>query len=181
MKKRIILACAAGLLVQQANAEITIFLQEVGTDIKATVSGDMNLDALGAYFGDYGAYNAIIPSIGAIASPGTVNTYYISAPQWTAYGPGSSFINWDTHTGDSFACWTDPALGLPQGYASGDPLNATLTMFNQSFASVGISEGTFVTTLTNGGVTDYLTVTTVPVPGTLALMGLGFVGLRRRR
>jgi uncharacterized protein (TIGR03382 family) len=181
MKKRIILACAAGLMVQQANAGITIFLEEVGSDIKATVSGDMNLAALGAYFGDFNAYNAIIPATGAIASTGTVNTYALDVSTWTPYGPGTSFINWDTHTGDSFACWTDPALGLPMGYASGDALNATLTMFNQSFASVGIDPGTYVTTLTNAGISDTLTVTTVPVPGTIAVMGLGLVGLRRRR
>ena len=72
-------------------------------------------------------------------------------------------------------------LRLPSGYASGAPLASTATWNNQTFASLGVTPGTYVWTWGSGEHADSFTLQIGPTNGvpetgsTIALM-LGAVG-----
>ncbi|MFT5205661.1 MAG: MYXO-CTERM domain-containing protein [Phycisphaerales bacterium] len=180
------MALACAITVAPANAAIVINLNEVGGNIEMDFSGTMDLDALHGMFGTFAAYNGLISNLGVLATSGSVDAYNIdpSYSQWTAYGTDGSFFSWSSTTGDAFALYSNPALGLYAGYQSGDYTSGTATLLGQSLASAGMITGTYVTSLTGvSGATDSVIVNvgTVPAPGALALLGLAGLATRRRR
>lgn len=184
MKKSMLVAAAAGLATASvASADIIFNILEIGGNVELTMSGSFNLAATDGYISDSGAYNGYSAALGAIATgSGTTNYYDMPQATWTPFGTGG-FGNWDSSSGDTVALFSNPVLGVPAGYVSGDPLSATATKLSSSFAALGFTPGTYVTTLTNGNVSDSVIVNVgIPAPGTAALLGLaGFAGIRRRR
>ena len=93
---------------------------------------------------------------------------------WTPFGT-SLFETWDTTSGSSVSLYSNPVIGLPDGYTSGDSLAGSATTFGATFASLGFTPGSYVTVVTNA-VTDTVTVNigavaiAVPEPGTLGLL-----------
>jgi hypothetical protein len=83
-----------------------------------------------------------------------------------------------------------PFLLVPQGYASGAALSDSMTFNNATFASLGVTPGTYVWTWGTGGNQNFtLQIGSVGVPGvpdggsTVSLLGcalLGLVALRRK-
>lgn len=176
-------AVAAVGFGQYANAGIDVFIFEAGGNVETTFSGTFDLDATGGLHGNFNGYNGFLPDIGAYATGGNVDTYFIDALEWTRYGPGG-FGNWDVFTGDAFVLFTDPVLGLPGGYVSGDFISGTTTKFGATLASLGMDIGNYTTLITGAsGVSDYVTIhVAIPAPGALALLGVaGLLGRRRRR
>ena len=77
----------------------------------------------------------------------------------------------------------DPVLFVPEGYDSGTLLDESISTYaGQSFASLGITPGTYVWTLPEDTVTLNV-VATVPIPAAAWLFGsaLGFLGWLRRK
>jgi hypothetical protein len=78
-------------------------------------------------------------------------------------------------------------LGVPQGYVSGNPLSDTATWDSTTFASLGVTPGTYVWswgTGANQNFTLQIGPAAAPEPGTLTLLGAAlasFAFLRRRR
>ena len=114
--------------------------------------------------------------------------FYAVDSDWAPFGAeiadGGGF--WDSMSGDNVALFNSSDLGLPGSCDSFTPLSGSAIAFGESFASAGLTVGSYVTTLTNGGVSDTVAVNVVPETGTAILMGLGLLGLlglaaRRRR
>ena len=74
-------------------------------------------------------------------------------------------------------------MALLSSYVSGSALTGSLTLTGQSFASLGIATGTYVSSWNNGGISDGLTMTINPsqsVPETgsaLCMLGLSVAGM----
>jgi hypothetical protein len=76
-------------------------------------------------------------------------------------------------------------LNLPNGYVSGSPLSATSTYTSQTFASLGLTPGTYTWTWGSGPTADSFTVQIGAVPeptsSLLVCLSLVFAALQRRR
>jgi hypothetical protein len=69
-------------------------------------------------------------------------------------------------------------LFVPSGYVSDTPLSDTATYTDASFASLGVSRGTFEWTWGTGANQNFtLVIEEAPEPSTWAMMLLGFAGL----
>ena len=183
---------ALGLLVgiPVAQAAVLITISESGANVVATGGGTINLAALTAasngntfpqVIGD-GAFVAV----GANNSNFTLYDVTIIGP--TSFGTiALSFAG--NGTGDFFGVWGNASsIFVPQGYVSNAALTGTAQWNNHSFATLGLTPGTYVYTWGSGATADSLTVqitaATIPEPGTLTLVALGGVcafAHRRRR
>ncbi|MFG0244167.1 MAG: PEP-CTERM sorting domain-containing protein [Phycisphaerales bacterium JB054] len=185
MNKAIIGVVAASFAAAgTANAQIVIDIIDSGGNVEATLSGSIDLAATQGYIADSTGYDGFLDSLGAISFTGNnTNFYGIDVGTWTPFGSTGNFFNWDSSYGNGFAMFSDPVLGVPAGYQSGDALSGGGTMFGTSIAALGMDEGSWVTTLTGpSGVVDTVTVNIgIPAPGTAALLGLGGLAATRRR
>ena len=172
MNKAIIGIAAASLAAASAaNAQIVFNIFESGGNVELTMSGDFDLAATQGYISDSTAYNGYSPNLGAIATgSGNTNYYGMTQSTWTPFGSGG-FGNWDASGGDTVALFSNPVLGVPAGYVSGQSLSATATKFGTTLAALGMTPGTYTTTLVGpSGVSDSVIVNVgIPAPGTAAL------------
>lgn len=182
MRAVFVCAAIAAAAAQHASAEIVIHIYDSGGNVEARLSGDFDLRATQGFISTSSAYDGYLPSFGAVAFTSGITDYYgMTQNTWTPLGPGNDFGNWDTSSGDAIALFSNPVLGVPTGYVSGDPLSSSATKFGTTLAALGFAEGVYVTTLTNGNFSDSVRVI-IPAPGTAALLGLGgMLAMRRRR
>lgn len=89
-------------------------------------------------------------------------------------------------SGDVFGLSSSTSILLPDNYVSGAILSAAMTFNGQTFASMGLTPGTYVWSWGAGGAgNDSLTLqigdADVPEPAMIALMGLGLAGIGYQR
>src|SRR6516162_9395891 len=181
-------AVAAFSVVQPAQA-FTITLGQVGANVVANGSGAINLTGLTPAGGAALGGGGIEASAGQIitGSPGNARAYTgLNGP--TSFGSGGLF-NASTSSGDLFGRF--PAqfggpLFVPLLYTSGDPLTNSMTFDNASFASLGVTPGTYEWTwgtgLRNQNFTLIIGGAGVPDSGsTVSLLGCGLLGLAALR
>jgi hypothetical protein len=101
----------------------------------------------------------------------------------TSFG-GFELTYANSNSGPIVSVIADPAarIDVPDGYVSGHPLSDTSTFDNATFASLGVTPGTYEWTWGTGAHADSFTLdivaaTVVPEPSTWAMMLLGFAGL----
>src|SRR5262249_31618551 len=106
----------------------------------------------------------------------------------TSFGSGDIFFP-TTTSGDPVGLRiSDMTLGVPRGYVSGAALSDSMTFDNATFASLGVTPGTYVWTWGTGLLNQNFTLVIggVGVPdggSTVSLLGcafLGLAGLRRK-
>jgi hypothetical protein len=165
----------------------TITVEQMGSNVVWTGSGAINLTGLNFIGPGIVVGSGINPALAVINMvPGNADTYAgITGP--TSFGVGSaSFAS--SFSGDVFARNANGLLFLPVGYVSGNALSDSMTFNNATFASLGVTPGTYMwswgTGLPNQNFT--LTIGRVGVPDggtTVSLLGcalLGLAALRRK-
>jgi len=173
--------------VQPAQA-YTVTLEQMGANVVANGSGAINLTGLNFFNTGTTFANVIIASGGFISLGGVGGnvTDYAGLSGPTNFGSGGEF---DTTTGSGNNVAINGLFGglaVPQGYVSGAALSGSATWNNATFASLGVTPGTYVWTWGTGLPNQNFTLVigTVPDGGsTVSLLGcalLGLAALRRK-
>lgn len=77
----------------------------------------------------------------------------------------------------AFSQQVAPAIVVPAGYVSGDPLSSTSTYSGKSFSSLRINPGTYTWSWGSGENADSLTLMIVPESRTIGLLALALAAL----
>jgi hypothetical protein len=180
-----LLACQT--IPGRAVAGVILVLRESGGNVVATATGSINLTALRAV-SPVDITPFISPTEGEIfVGPAATNEEFeaITPPQ--EFGPGG-LTRATSVTGQSFGiAGSGGALDLPTGYTSEAPLSGTATWSGQTFASLGITPGTYTFTWGSGTSADFFTINAavVPEPPSIVLAAIGsvviFAGARFRQ
>jgi hypothetical protein len=181
----VLAALAVGVgMTPKADAAYIITLSQVGGNVVATGSGSLNLTSLT----DSGlsAEPAVLePSFGAIVvGPTTatlVDAYFVTFNGPNDFGAGG-YASPDSGSGSPVGR-SDGGGGLllvPDGCVSGTSLGtSTDTWDDATFASLGVTPGTYTWTWGSGPTADSFTLdaAAVPEPGSIALLAVGILAM----
>ena len=172
-----------GISVRPAQAGYIVTFKQVAPDVVATGSGPIDLTGL------TGAFNAVIsPFIGA--NPPNVSMGPVSA-QAPAYAGSMPFSGPSTF-GSGLGVFANFGSGdpvqiippfavvvVPVGYVSGTPLSDSATYSSQTFATLGVTPGTYEWTWGTGANQNFTLQIgpTAGVPDSGSTVGLLFVSL----
>ncbi|MBV9198141.1 MAG: hypothetical protein JOY83_00095 [Alphaproteobacteria bacterium] len=184
----------SSLFAPSARAGYTVLLAQEGSNVVAAGFGTLDLAGLEAPQKVLG--NAFVfPNGGSI---GTGPAIFVNVDEYDGHitGPtnfGNGFLTEaDSGNGD-FVAISDvlPALVVPEGYVSGNPLSDTSTYDNATLSSLGITPGIYEWTWGANPDQSFTLVSAVgaavPEPSGLSQLGVGLAGLalagiwRRRR
>jgi hypothetical protein len=176
-------SCALGVTSAQAKY-VAIFTQD-GPDVVEVGGGtldvtDLTIVGRGAITKPFvsGATGAYVSGsrddtgssfVGGFEGPATFGSGSLFKPTESAGNP----VGFSASSGFVY---------VPDSYVSGDPLSETSTYADATFASLGITPGTYVYSWGAGADADTLTIViggSVPEPSTWAMMLIGFAGLCR--
>jgi hypothetical protein len=176
-----------------ANASTYIVtIEEVGSDMVATGSGQLDLTNLTFFSSQSGPGAGIVPNTAQIsfaATGSTIDTYsgLFSGP--ASFGTGTLTLA-DTTSGEPvfFSSVLD-LLAVPTGYISDAALGAsTSTYSNATLTSLGVTPGIYVWTWGPGANQSFTLdiMNPIPIPAALPLFAtglgaLGLMGWRRKR
>ena len=170
----------------------TVTLEQVGSNVVATGSGAINLTGLTFASGGLVANGSMGPSIALlVVADGTGLSQYTGFSGPSSFGPGITIINASSCSGDSVgivgpAFFLGASIFLPAGYVSGTALSDSSTYNSATFASLGVTPGTYVWTwgtgLPNQNFTLQIGSLGVPPPvndggSTVSLLGFALLGL----
>ena len=170
-------AVAALSVAHPATANFIATIDQVGTNVVVTGSGSINFTDLS--FFSFSGFNSFIgPSSGEI-NVGAVGgaTIYSGISGPGSFGSGGGTFP-DSTIGDDVAL-NGPAglLAVPFGYVSGAALSDSMTFNNATFASLGLTPGTYEWTWGAGANQNFtLEIGTVPDGGSTFLCSVGFGG-----
>jgi hypothetical protein len=150
------------------------------------VTGSGTIDLTGLMFQTNGSAGAAIVPSGAFLALATGNVgVYTGVSGPTSFGSGGvTFASSNSGNAVGISGF-DGQLFVPQGYVSGTSLSATSTYNNATFASLGITPGTYTWTWGTGVHADSFTINAgVGVPdggSTLPLLSFALLGLAALR
>jgi len=183
------IACAGAAVTAQAAFIATA--SEIGGAVVFTGSGSIDLTATNSPSTQNGSV-VVNPSAQLGVGPtgfSSRDTYTFSSTVTgpSTIGSGTTQVQNTAGTGDYLLFnWETPFVAVPAGYNSGDPLSGSSTFAGQTFATLGITPGSYEWTWGSGASADSYTlnVGAVPVPAAVWLFGsglLGLVGMARRK
>jgi hypothetical protein len=174
----------------RAQASVIVTMEEVGSDVVLMGSGSLNLAGL-SFVGPETINSIVYASFGVFGvgpNGASVDLYSgVSGP--SSFGSGTAIVS-DSGSGDTFSIDFESGilLDVPTGYMGG-ALSGSSTYTNSTFASLGVTPGTYVWTWGSSDLHDSVTLqiestpTGVPEPATTLLLGLPIAAtvLARRR
>jgi PEP-CTERM motif len=183
-------AAALGLAVVGAPAEasVVIDVSEVGGNVVATGSGSIDLSDL-TPFATAGGTAFMNPGFGNMDIGGASGAYQDITEYNGVSGPTSFGADVATFASSSFGDIfgvnakgpNGTGVDVPFNYVSGTALSGSATFDGQTFASLGLTPGTYAYAWGSGPTADSLTVkigaAATPEPGTWAMMLIGFAAL----
>lgn len=187
-------ASAAAMLLAPGAAQATPYVLKLvqrGNHVVATGSGAFDLTGL--TFSQSGTSGTgLEPDVGYISS----GPFFVRVDFYTGYTGPTNFGSGSGATATSGSgdyvgidpvYFGVPYLYTPSGYVSNMGLSNSATYDNASFASLGVTPGTYVWTWGAGADQSFtLDIVEAPEPAALGMFGLGvlligaFVGRRRR-
>ena len=179
--------CASSLfMANTANAALVISASEDAGNVVFTYSGSIDLTGLTSTGTFFENRNAIFPGSGGLFSSGAGQQVALyTGGTLPAFGSGIVFAG--TGTGDVLNISTNNVFGLATDYVSGAAINGSLTIIGATFASMGLFEGTFTSTLSNSETISMVIgdglADPVPLPAAAFLFApaLGGIIVARRR
>ena len=162
----------------------TVRLNEVGANVVANGSGAINLTGLG--FFQSGPLNSLLNATFGVIRTGTDGSsadWYTGATGPSTFGSGGQFF---PSIGSGDFVGIDGGIGIifvPLGYVSGGALSSSSTFNNQTFATLGVTPGTYVWSWGQGANQRFtLIIGAVPDGGsTVSLLGFALLGLAALR
>ena len=178
------IASALGVLAApSAQAAYVTTFEEVGSNVVEVGGGALDLTDLmrtgGIFTKLFVSPNEPSYASGAKGDQGDIYEGPLSGP--ANWGPGgTTFAN--SSSGDLVALNPSGAeIIVPDDYNFGDPLSETSTYLGASFASLGLTPGSYVYTWGTGDHAESFTLNvvagSVPEPSTWAMMLLGLAGV----
>jgi len=183
MRRLVLLAAVLGMASSSSQADVTININQVGSDVVATGSGSLDITDLNSN-GGATSYPGIIPNQAVIEEGPSVGAtaYYRAVTGPTSFGTLSTPSQPSVASGDEFGIsGSNNTLVVPFGYVTGTTLSASDTYSGQTISSLGLTPGTYTWTWGTGAHADSLTVqigpatTAVPEPSTAIVAVFGAV------
>jgi hypothetical protein len=201
MNTRTALALCAVVLMcifpRMASAGLIVTFEEVGADVVATLSGSFAALPTPANNANAILRNRVaggLPYFDATDQPsGTsvnLNDYpFVPLNSFPDFGTSSTIINADTSTANTSVFLNVARVSLVPSYVPGTSFSGALTWTGQSFASLNLTPGSYVGTLSNAETVTFNIGSgpaPVPEPGTWAAAallagGAAFMRWRKRR
>lgn len=193
---KLILSVACALLAVTTAAKASSFvvtMDEVAGNVVVNGSGSIDTADLSFYSQLNNAGSSIAPTYGYLAM-GPYGTAFsfdgyngLSGP--TSFGSGAPRSS-DGGAGDTVSIYAGSTagelIGVPLGYVSGTALSDTQTFDGVTFATLGVTPGTYTWTWDGGADNFTLEIGPTPVPAALPLFttglgALGLLGWRRKK
>jgi PEP-CTERM motif len=177
-----------GAAAPVAHAAYVLTFSEVGSDVVASGAGSIDLDALN-FSSSAAQASGIVPYTAQVitgASNALYDFYEVVLSDPNSLGPGQGFTSANSGIGGPVGLQgplQGGAILVPHGYLSDEPLADNSTFTGQTFATIGLTPGSYVYSFGAGATADTFTVNVgpglglaVPEPGSLALFGSGLLG-----
>src|SRR5215469_6675123 len=152
---------AGGLSIPPARAGYVVTLEQVETSVVASGGGPIDSTALSRFASGL-VGTRIVPSIADILTgPATTGTKGIGVDSYRGFSGPTEF---GSGGGSSPSNGSGPGVGIhflnnvvfvSKGYVSGSPLSDSMTFDNQTFASLGVTPGTYEMDLGNRAEPDF--------------------------
>ena len=136
-----------------------------------------NVNTTDIYYAGQGGRSGggtINPSSGVFLAFDGYASQYLDPYFPVTFGTGGSSGSIGSVSGDKFGISlliTARYIWLPENYISGNPISGSMAFANSSFSSLGLTQGTYVTSLPHDTIT--MNIGAAPVPAPLPLLGLG--------
>lgn len=193
-KKLAFCLCLASAISPVSRAAVTIHMQEVGSNVVATLSGAINsLPGAPTQSGGLGSFNGLRPSGPTMSFaftqvPGVFPVVQVNYYTATAYpsnlgSSSTTLLQANSSTASTTMMFRNLTTGnimIDQSYVLGTAVTGTLTWNNKTLSSMGVTTGSYVW----GWSTDSITLNVVPEPSALSLLAVGmggWIALRRVR